>query len=61
MNGFNAELIQVIRTSLTTRGKGVDGDPIRRVTQFWTTDGELLAEVDPWYPNNTTPNNERES
>ena len=58
MNGFNAELIQVIRTSLTTRGKGVDGDPIRRVTQFWTTDGELLAEVDPWYPNNMTPDSE---
>lgn len=42
-----AELIQVIRTTLTRRGDGVVGDPIRVITQYWSTDGELLAEVDP--------------
>ena len=45
---FDARVIQVIETSLDLRGKGVDGDPIRRITQYWTLDGKLLAEVDPW-------------
>ena len=45
---FDARVIQVIETSLVLRGKGVDGDPIRRITQYWTLDGKLLAEVDPW-------------
>lgn len=48
MSGPTARLIQVIETTLTTRGEGVDGDPIRRVTQYWSTDGRLLAEVDTW-------------
>lgn len=43
------ELIQVIRTTLTRRGEGKDeSDPVRIITQYWSTDGELLAEVDPW-------------
>jgi hypothetical protein len=42
----NAELIQVIRTTLLRRGDGKD-DPIRIITQYWSVDGELLAEVDP--------------
>lgn len=40
--------MKVIRTNLSTNGKGVEGDPIRRVIQYWTLDGELLAEVDEW-------------
>ena len=40
--------IRVICTYLTCRGKGVEGDPIRRITQYWTMDGYLLAEVDPY-------------
>ncbi|HMF60227.1 MAG TPA: hypothetical protein VK595_07645 [Vicinamibacterales bacterium] len=44
-----AELVQVIRTSLTRRGDGKD-DPIRIITQYWSVDGELLAEVDPVGP-----------
>jgi len=39
--------IRVICTSLERRGKGIEGDPIRRITQYWTMDGFLLAEVDP--------------
>jgi hypothetical protein len=42
----SAELIQVIRTTLTRRGDGKT-DPIRVITQYWSVDGELLAEVDP--------------
>lgn len=45
MNGV--ELIEVIRTELTSRGKGTEDDPCRRVTQYWSKEGELLAEVDP--------------
>ena len=41
-----AELIQVIRTTLLRRGDGKT-TPIRVITQYWSTDGELLAEVDP--------------
>jgi hypothetical protein len=42
-----AKVIQVIRTELTVRGDGTDDSPVRRIVQFWSLDGELLAEVDP--------------
>lgn len=41
-----AEAIQVIRT-VALRGEGVASDPLREVTQYWSLDGELLAESDP--------------
>ena len=45
---MSAVLMQVIRTQLVRRGEGNDKlDPIRIITQYWSTDGELLAEVDP--------------
>lgn len=34
----------VIITTNATRGRGVEGDPIRRVRQIWSLDGDLLAE-----------------
>lgn len=39
----------MIRTTLLRRGEGRagDNDPVRRVTQYWTMEGELLFEVDP--------------
>lgn len=43
----NAKLIEVIQTTILRRGRGVVGDPIRGVTQYWTKEGQLLAEVDP--------------
>jgi len=39
-----AKLIEVIKTTLKTTGKGVDGDPVHRHTQYWNTDGTLLWE-----------------
>ena len=42
-----ARLIQVIETDCL-RGKGLAGDPCRHVKQFFSVDGKLLAEVDPW-------------
>lgn len=41
-----ARVIQVIETTLLRRGKGVEDDPVRCITQYWSTEGELLAEVD---------------
>lgn len=40
-----AEVIKVIRTSLTMRGEGKNSaDPYRRIIQYWSLEGELLAE-----------------
>lgn len=41
------ELLQVIRTTLLRNGSGkTSDDPVRRVIQYWSLDGELLATVD---------------
>lgn len=50
MSSDNAQLIEVIQTTIMRRGRGDEQDPIRVVTQYWTKDGELLAEVDPAPP-----------
>lgn len=42
-----AILREVIETQILRRGKGIENDPVRVVTQFWTKDGELLGENDP--------------
>lgn len=41
-----AKKIEVIETRLLRRGNG-KSTPIRIITQYWSLDGELLAEVDP--------------
>lgn len=42
----SARVIQVIQTT-ALRGTGVDEkDPCRRVIQYWSLDGKLLAERD---------------
>ena len=52
---FNAKLIKVIETTLELRGKGIPTSPFRRVTQYWSTDGKLLAENDPIADLDTRP------
>ena len=47
MDVDTAEVIQVIRTTLTRRGDGTTESPIRVITQYWTLEGKLLVEVDP--------------
>lgn len=47
INMNSARVISVLETTLLRRGKGKDGDPVRIITQYWTPDGKLLAEVDP--------------
>lgn len=40
-------IIQVVETSLTVRGSGREGDPVRQIVQYWSLEGQLLAEADP--------------
>ena len=39
------ELLEVIHTE-AVRGKGTNENPVRVVHQYWSKDGELLAEND---------------
>ena len=41
-----AKIIEVIETE-ERRGKGVEGDCIRKVYQLWTKKGKLIFEEDP--------------
>lgn len=45
------EMLQVIRTTLMRAGNGKsEHSPVRRVIQYWSLDGELLATVDDLAP-----------
>ena len=46
MNMKSVEVVEVIRTYLERRGDGKN-TRLRIVEQFWSKDGELLAENDP--------------
>ena len=48
-------VIQVIQTTLEKRGDGSTENPQRNVTQYYSIDGKLLAEIDP--KQNTAPTN----
>lgn len=37
---------EVIITMMEKRGKGVESDPVRRITQVFAKDGKLIAERD---------------
>ncbi len=53
-------LLPVIETKLLRRGDGSsETDPVRIVTQYWSLDGELLAEHDPWRPSPGMPTEPR--
>lgn len=41
----NARIVQVIETR-SCRGDGTENNPCRLVIQYWSLDGELLAEKD---------------
>lgn len=38
--------IEVIEV-MAARGRGIEEDPVRVVTQYWSLDGKLLGEYDP--------------
>lgn len=50
-----ARVIRVIETTFMLRGDGTDSDPLRRLRQYWSEEGELLAECDPRLPFGTPP------
>ena len=41
----SARVISVIETK-AARGRGTSDDPVREVTEYWSLDGEKLAERD---------------
>ena len=43
-----AHTVTLIRTRLLARGEGTPDDPKRVVEQFWTADGKLVVEKDPF-------------
>ena len=40
-------VVPVIQCTVLRRGAGIESDPIRLVTQYFSVQGELLAEFDP--------------
>ncbi len=44
---MDVEVKQVIITRLTRRGRGVESDPIRIITEIWDMDGNKITEIDP--------------
>ena len=46
LNGPNGvKVISVIEVK-AKKGMGIDGDPVREITQYWDMDGNFLAERD---------------
>ncbi|MCI9507664.1 MAG: carboxypeptidase [Oscillospiraceae bacterium] len=43
----SARVIQIIET-IAARGSGSSEQPSRMVTQYWSLEGKLLAEADPY-------------
>ena len=39
-----AEIVQVIKTTLS-KGRGVEGDPLRTVIRYYGLDGEFIGET----------------
>lgn len=39
------EIVRLVRIAFT-RGLGLEDDPVRLVTQWWTEEGELIKEQD---------------
>lgn len=47
---FSARVIEVIETTLQLAGNGTRDNPYRRITQYWSKSGQLLAQEDPYNP-----------
>lgn len=43
---YYSRVVQIIETTRCV-GKGVEHDPIRRIVEYWSFDGTLLASSDP--------------
>lgn len=49
---MNSAKVREVIVTTSPRGVGVESDPCRIVTEFWSPDGAKLAEDDPLSPNN---------
>lgn len=54
MSVQEAQVIQVIKT-VSSRGEGVPGDPIRPVEVYWSLDGKVLAVRDRHFDDVSSP------
>ena len=43
----HAEIVEVLKT-VSVYGKGIEDNPIREITQYWTLEGKMLLKIDPW-------------
>ena len=50
----DVQVIRVIRTKLLLAGDGTTKDPYRRVEQYWSLDGKLLWQNDPYKKKKST-------
>lgn len=41
------EVVKFIKTTLSRKGDGTEGSPIRIIEQYWDFDGNLVFEYDP--------------
>ncbi len=42
--------VQEIIICTNKRGRGIEADPYREVTEFWTKDGQVLGVIDHYAP-----------
>lgn len=50
MKDFEKDIVRLTEVIICTkkrRGEGIPEDPIRVITEVFSTDGELIAEYDP--------------
>lgn len=53
---MSVQRVTLIKTELTRRGSGQsESDPVRIITEFWSEDGELVVEIDPFLEQKPAP------
>lgn len=45
---MTARIVQCILSTDHTRGKGIEGDPLRIITRLYALDGTMICELDCW-------------
>ena len=46
-NGTDSATITMVIKTESMCGSGVMGDPVRKLIQYWTLTGQLIATIDP--------------
>lgn len=51
----DVQIMEVVRTRLLRKGEGkTSDDPVRIIEQYWTMEGELIFEIDPYHDKKAT-------